>query len=113
MVRPVERFNELTGESIEVEPDLVEGVLNQTAAGRVDLGETGRGIAPDESSSGRIEAAYLQLVLERIWDEERADGSDRLRAETLVALGGAQSIVQAHLRRAVQEALLRGTRRGR
>jgi WD40 repeat protein len=102
VVRPVERFNELAGESIEVEPELVEAVLDQTAAGRVDLGAAGRGIA-DETSTGGIEAAYLQLVLERIWAEERAAGSRRLRAETLVSLGGAQSIVRAHLRRAVQE----------
>ena len=103
VVRPVERFNELTGESIEVEPELVAAVLDQTAAGRVDLGTTGRGLAADEASTGRIEAAYLQLVLERIWEEERAARSDRLRAETLVTLGGAESIVRAHLRRAVQE----------
>jgi WD40 repeat protein len=103
VVRPVERFNELTGESIEVEPELVAAVLDQTAAGQVDLGTTGRGLSADEASAGRIEAAYLQLVLERIWEEERAAGSDRLRAATLVTLGGAESIVRAHLRRAVQE----------
>jgi WD40 repeat protein len=103
VVRPVECFNELTGESIEVEPELVEAVLDQTAAGRVDLGTTGRGLAADEAKTGLIEAAYLQLVLERIWEEERSAGSDRLRAATLVSLGGAESIVRAHLRRAVQE----------
>jgi WD40 repeat protein len=102
VVRPVERFNELTGESIEVEPQLVEAVLEQTAAGQVDLGTTGRGLAADEAKTGLIEAAYLQLVLERIWEEEQAAGSDRLRAATLVTLGGAESIVRAHLRRAVQ-----------
>src|SRR4029450_2585065 len=37
-----------------------------------------------------------------IWEEEQAAGSDRLRAATLVTLGGAESIVRAHLRRAVQ-----------
>jgi WD40 repeat protein len=103
VVRPVERFNELTGEAIEVEPQLVEAVLEQTAAGQVDLGTTGRGLAADEAKTGLIEAAYLQLVLERIWEEEQAAGSDRLRAATLVSLGGAESIVRAHLRRAVQE----------
>ena len=103
VVRPVERFNELTGESIEVDPELVEAVLDETAAGQVDLGTAGRGLAADEASTGRIEAAYLQLVLERIWEEERAQGSGRLRASTLVSLGGAESIVRAHLRRAVQE----------
>ena len=104
VVRPVEAFNELTGESIEVEPELVEAVLDQTAAGQVDFGATGRGLgAEDELAGERIEAAYLQLVLDRIWEEERAAGSAVLRAETLVELGGGEAIVRAHLRRAVQE----------
>lgn len=103
VVRPVERFNELTGESIEVEPALVGEVLDQTAAGQVDFGAAGRGLGADEAPAGRIEAAYLQLVLERLWQEERAIGSDVLRAATLAALGGAESIVRTHLRRAVEE----------
>src|SRR5580765_6518401 len=52
---------------------------------------------------GRIEAPYLQLVLERIWDEERGAGSEVLRAQTLAALGGAESIVRSNLHRAVEE----------
>ena len=103
VVQPVARFNELTDESIEIEPQLVEAVLDQTAAGQVDFGTAGRGLGAEEATSGRIEAAYLQLVLERIWEDERASGSDVLRAQTLVELGGAESIVRAHLRRAVQE----------
>ena len=82
--KPVERYNELVDESIEVDPELTELVLDQTVAGQVDLGEAGRGLAADDVSTGRIEAAYLQLVLERIWEEEQAAGSNRLRAETLV-----------------------------
>jgi WD40 repeat protein len=103
VIRPVERFNELTDKSIAIEPELVETVLDQTSTGQVDLGTAGRGLAAEEASTGRIEAAYLQLVLERIWDEEQEAGSDQLRAATLVSLGGAESIVRAHLRRAVQE----------
>jgi WD40 repeat protein len=101
--KPVDRYNELAGGSIEVEPELTGLVLDQTVAGQVDLGEAGRGLAADDVSAGRIEAAYLQLVLERLWEEEQAAGSSRLRAETLVALGGAEAIVRAHLRRAVDE----------
>ena len=96
VVRPVERFNELTGESIEVEEELVEAVLDQTATGQVDLGDAGRGLAADEKSTGRIEAAYLQLVLQRIWEQERRAGSGSLGASTLSSLGGAQSIVREH-----------------
>ena len=102
VVKPVERYNELTGESIEVETQLVEAVLDETAAGQVDLGSAGRGAAVEEEAAGRIEAAYLQLVLERLWEDERAAGSSRLRVTTLASLGGAESIVRAHLRRAVE-----------
>jgi WD40 repeat protein len=102
VVKPVERYNELTGESIEVEPELVEAVLDETAAGQVDLGSAGRGAAVEEDAGNRIEAAYLQLVLERLWEDERAAGSSRLRVTTLASLGGAESIVREHLRRAVE-----------
>ncbi len=101
--KPVERYNELVDGSIEVESELTELVLEETVAGQVDLGEAGRGLTADDVSTGRIEAAYLQLVLERIWEEERAASSSHLRAETLVGLGGAEAIVRAHLRRAVEE----------
>jgi len=103
IVKPIERYNELAGESIEIEPALAEAVLEQTAAGKVDLGEAGVGAARDESDEGRIEAPYLQLVMERLWEEERSAGSSQLRLETLERLGGAESIVRAHLRRAVEE----------
>ena len=103
IVRPVERYNEGSGDSVEVEPALIDDVLDQTAAGKVDLGEAGRGLAAGEADQSRIEAPYLQLVLERVWDEEREAGSDVLRAETLAALGGAESIVRTNLHRAVEE----------
>jgi WD40 repeat protein len=103
IVKPVERYNELTGESVEIEPALIETVLDQTAAGQVDFGETGRGLGVGEDDAGRIEAAYLQLVLERIWAEERDAGSEVLRAQALGRLGGSEAIVRAHLRRAVED----------
>ena len=51
----------------------------------------------------RIEAPYLQLVLQRVWEEERAAGSDTLRLETFERLGGAQHIVEEHLEGALAE----------
>lgn len=102
IVKPVERYNELTGEAVAIDPELIERVLDETAAGQVDLGVAGREPTDDEAAAGRIEAPYLQLVLERVWEEERAVGSARLAAETLDRLGGAEAIVRAHLRRAVE-----------
>ncbi len=71
---PIQRWNELVPEDarVEIEPQLVEDVLAQAAA-------TGE---PD-----RVEPPYLQLVLERLWNEERDRGSRTLRATTLAELG--------------------------
>ena len=102
VTKPLERYNEVADTKIVLEPALVEAVLDQTAAGKVDLGDAGRGLAAEEHDRGRIEAPFLQLVLERIWQEERGSESDLLRVETLDRLGGAQSIVRAHLHRAVE-----------
>jgi WD40 repeat protein len=99
ILEPVERWNELTGESVRVESGLVEAVLDQVAAGSVDVGRAGRGGV--ETDEERIEAPYLQLVLERLWEAERERGSDVLRLATLRELGGAEAIVRAHLERAL------------
>ena len=82
---PLKRWNELTGESVEIEPALVDVVLDEVCI---------EGGAPERD---RIEAPYLQLVLERIWDTERDEGSSRLRLATLQKLGGARAIVDKHL----------------
>ncbi|TMM24680.1 MAG: hypothetical protein E6F94_09235 [Actinobacteria bacterium] len=101
---PLERYNELVpaGGGVEAAPELVEAVLDEVAAGRVDLGLSGRG-AVGEEGSDRIEAPYLQLVLERLWEVETSRGSNRLRLETLRELGGAAHIVEDHLERAMAE----------
>jgi WD40 repeat protein len=96
---PIQRYNELTGETVEVEPELVDAVLDQVSAGEVDVGRSGRGGV--EKDKDRIEAPYLQLVLERLWQVERERGSSLLRLATLGELGGAESIVRAHLERAL------------
>ena len=51
--------------------------------------------------TARIEAPYLQLVIQRLWEEERAAGSDVLRVATLERLGGAQHIVEEHFESAM------------
>ncbi|MGZ4354746.1 MAG: ATP-binding protein, partial [Gaiellaceae bacterium] len=84
---PLQRWNELAApaEPVEIEPELVEAVLAQVAAG----------------DGSRVEAPYLQLVLERVWREEALLGSRVLRSATLEELGGAQAIVRDHLDRAM------------
>jgi WD40 repeat protein len=98
---PLERYNDLTGKGVVVEPELVEAVLDEVAAGRVELGRVGRGGVDGGEEAQGIEAPYLQLVLERLWDAEREAGSDRLRVETFRSLGGAARIVHDHLEHAM------------
>ncbi len=99
---PVRRYNELAGSAaVEIEPALVESVLDQVSAGKVTLGQAGRGAVEDAAPSGRIEAPFLQLVMARLWDAETKAGSSVLRLETLAQLGGAEQIVRDHLETAV------------
>ena len=72
---PVERFGELVQgeEGVTVEPALVEAVLDGVSAGAVVQAGRGRGVAKSGSPQGRIEAPYLQLVMQRVWEAERAD----------------------------------------
>jgi WD40 repeat protein len=105
IVGPIARYNDLVeeGRSVTLEPDLVEAVLEEVEAGRVELSRNARGRPTDGSDSGRIEAPYLQLVMARLWDVEVAAGSRILRLETLRELGGAAQIVEDHLEHAMGE----------
>jgi CHASE2 domain-containing sensor protein len=99
VLEPVNAFNKRLARGarpFEVETALVDAVLEQVRRGRVTIGEGG---TSDVGATGRtrVETAYLQLVMKRLWDEELAAGSRRLRLETLRRLGGADTIVRAHL----------------
>jgi WD40 repeat protein len=101
IVGPVDRYNETSDTPIEVEPALVEAVLDQVAAGKVELGQAGRGGIDADGSQAGIEAPYLQLVMERLWEAESQAGSNVVRLETFERLGGAEQIVRDHLDRAL------------
>jgi CHASE2 domain-containing sensor protein len=97
--KPLASFNgrlDADAPRFEVEPALVDAVVEQVRRGRVSIGDDG---SPDVEAGGpaRVETAYLQLVMKRLWDEEVAAGSHRLRLETLGRLGGADTIVRGHL----------------
>ena len=99
VLEPVKAFNGSLprGEPhFEVETALVEAVLEQVRRGRVSIGDGG-GSRCRRAGRARVETAYLQLVMKRLWDEEVAAGSQRLRLETLRRLGGADTIVRGHL----------------
>ena len=99
IVEPISEYNRLVGDAdrIEIEPELVDVVLEQVLAGKVSVGQSGRGAVEGGNGVVRIEAPYLQLVMQRLWDEERATGSATLRVETLRRLGGAEEIVNDHV----------------
>ncbi len=103
IVGPVERFAELTGIHVTVQPELIERVLDEVGTGQIEPALGGRGTIEPEAAddSARIEAPYLQLVMQRLWEEERDAGSDVLRVATLERLGGAQHIVEEHFETAM------------
>jgi WD40 repeat protein len=105
IVGPLAYYNELISpdEEVEIEPELEVAILDQVTAGRVELASAGRGVSVAARDDDRIEAPYLQLVLMRLWEVERARGSRVLRLATLAELGGAEHIVEAHLEQAMAE----------
>jgi CHASE2 domain-containing sensor protein len=99
VLEPVETLNgRLPADAprFEVEPALVDAVVEQVRRGRVTIGDEGA-LEVGADGTARVETAYLQLVMKRLWDEEIAAGSQRLRLDTLWRLGGADKIVHGHL----------------
>ena len=92
IVEPLKHYQQLAGAGFVIEAALVEAVLDEVSAVQ---------IADGAAPPGRIEAPYLQLVMDRIWEVESAAGSSVLRLETLRELGGAERIVREHLDRAL------------
>ncbi len=95
IVGPLARYGELHGEEFSAEDGLVEAVLDEVAEGRLDFGGTA------VQRSTRIEAPYLQLVLERLWEHERLAGSNVLRLNTFREIGGARAVVREHVQGAL------------
>jgi hypothetical protein len=98
--KPLDVYNSYhsTGSTITIDDDLVRSVVEQVRAGQLTLSElSGSGRARTDESGNRVETAFLQLVMTRLWDQEMKAGSCRLRLETFTGLGGAKRIVQSHL----------------
>jgi len=66
-------------------------------------GPGGRGVVKQSRGPRFVETPYLQLVLQRLWEQEQSEGSRVLRLQTLERLGGAGRIVQDHLELALAE----------
>ncbi|MDA0162867.1 hypothetical protein OM076_21515 [Solirubrobacter ginsenosidimutans] len=85
--KPLEQYNRSNGTRVEIEPALVDDVLD--------------GIR--RQGAARYESAYLQLVMEEIWRLEMASDSPTLRQETLFVRGGAPEIIRSLLMRAIDK----------
>jgi hypothetical protein len=100
---PLARLSERSPDSAPwtADPELVGRVLEGVQVGKLVLASVGRGVAAETSGLDQrdppIETPYLQMVLTRLWAEEVAKGSRRLRLATLEALGGPERIVRTHL----------------
>jgi WD40 repeat protein len=96
---PVERFAAMVpeGEALAIEPGLTDAVLDGIRAGALVSLARGQGAVKEASDQQRVEAPYLQVVMQRLWEVERAAGSPVLRLQTLKELGGPARIVQDHL----------------
>ncbi|HXD63196.1 MAG TPA: ATP-binding protein, partial [Solirubrobacteraceae bacterium] len=89
-----------------LEDDLVDAVLEEVRRGNLELGAR----RPDRDGGSTwlgmdadaIETPFLQLVMSRMWEWERAHGSLVLRRATLEGeLGGAEAIVRNHVSHAL------------
>jgi hypothetical protein len=97
---PIEVFNQGVPpeQRIEIEDKLVHDVLDQVRTGRVSLESVGAGAVGDSAAAeARVETPILQVVLTALWEKEAEKGSQTLRAQTLVELGGAQQVVRDRL----------------
>jgi WD40 repeat protein len=105
ITKPLDVFNENRPEDqrVTVESELVDAVLAQVEVGQVEREEAGESVESSPNGSGRIDTTYLQLVLQRLWEEEAARGSHVLRLQTLTELGGAAAIIASHLDRAMAQ----------
>ena len=97
---PLTSYSDLIEASppLEVEDSLVDVVLDQVRVGRVSAGKGSTAVRRDNGDEAdAIEAPYLQLVMRRLWESAREEGSHVLRAATLARFGGAEEIVTTHV----------------
>jgi len=89
-----------TEQAMSIEDALVEELIEEIQVEKLMIGQGGRGVVEKSDATEadvQIEAPFLQLALTRLWNEERAQGSQVLRLETLHAQGGAGRIIRTHM----------------
>jgi WD40 repeat protein len=105
---PVALFNaeHAPDEAMSLDPDLADAVLDEVRRGNLALrgrrADRDGGTSWSPATGDEVETPFLQLVMTRLWECERAQGSRVLRRTTLDdELGGAEAIVRNHVGRAL------------
>lgn len=105
IIQPLNVYNQEHSPDQQIKPEehLITTIIEQVRKDKILIGQVGQGrIEPAMGDrlgkeDVRIETAYLQLVLTRLWEEEVRRNSQILRLTTLKALGGAEKIVREYL----------------
>jgi WD40 repeat protein len=84
-----------------IEAALTGAVLDAAAGGALAPAAGGVGTDRQGTSADAVEAPFLQLVMERLWRATAEARSRELSLALLEGLGGAQQIVDNHLRQAL------------
>ncbi len=90
--RPLEKWEELHGETVTAAPALVEALLRDVEVKHAS-GEVGA-VRSARAGERLVETAYMQLVLERLWREREGDV---LSADLYLRLGRAEAILRQHV----------------
>ncbi len=103
---PIAQYNAEHPDAPQVgyEAELVDAVLDQLCAERFASDQSGKGTVNANKGAGStddIPAPYLQLVMQRLWQEDAGHEPYRLRLATLERLRGANTIVRTHVDRAL------------
>lgn len=103
---PLEIYNRQpeVAEPVSVQDELVEAVLDEVRAFSSDADAAIPITMPAATADGhrdQIATPLLQLVMQQVWDTERAEGSRQLRLSTLQQLHGVRTIVDGHLGQAL------------
>jgi WD40 repeat protein len=101
--QPLDVYNSQpdVSQPVKLQDELVQAVLSEVRAFGNDEDAPSDRAAANGGGSDRIATPLLQLVMEKVWDTEREEGSHELRRSTLQKLHGVGMIVDAHLEKAL------------
>lgn len=105
--KPLDKYNEKMGTAFTIEDEVVNKILDEVQVGKIKLGIQGQAKVKqidlsDESTtvniSKPIETPYLQLVMLRLWEDEKTQTEKCLTLDTLEnKLNGVEDVVKTHL----------------